>query len=143
MAVSQALHPYQFLQTAPRKRQQTMFKVNNKHSGAEENVHISITTNQQQAAYLVKMHLASGQVVDAGRLSINFLQQETHGISVINQMAEEFGCIGVHIWMMTRHFEAPLGENAPFSPRSTNQRATDDNLSVPRATGSHRVRRCT
>lgn len=94
--------------------------------------------NQQQAAQPVKMHLASGQVVDRGRLSINLLQQETLGVSVIGQMAEEFGAIGVHIWMMTRHFEAPQGKNAQFFPRSTNQRASDDNLSLPRATASQR-----
>ncbi|KAL6832067.1 hypothetical protein V8C40DRAFT_285498 [Trichoderma camerunense] len=115
-----------------------MLKVNDNHSADEENVHIHITMNQQQAAKPVKMGLASGQVMDAGRLSINFLQQDSHDVSVISQMAEEFGCIGVDIWMMTCYFEAPLSENALFSPRSINQRAADDNSSLPRTTGSQR-----
>ncbi|KAJ4859897.1 hypothetical protein T069G_04885 [Trichoderma breve] len=113
-----------------------MLKVNHNHSADEENVHIHIAMNQQQAAKTVKMSLAFGQAMDAGRLSINFLQQDSHGVTVVSQMAEEFGCIGVHIWMMTCHFAAPLGEGVQFSPRSTNQRAADNNLSVPRATAN-------
>ncbi|PNP48841.1 hypothetical protein THARTR1_10286 [Trichoderma harzianum] len=116
-----------------------MLKVNNNnHSADDENVHTHTTMDQQQAAQPVKTHPASGQVFDSGQLSINFLQQDSHGVSVISQMAEEFGCIGVHIWMMTRHFEAPLTGNVPFSPCSANQRAADDNLPFPRATASQR-----
>jgi hypothetical protein len=115
-----------------------MPKVNDNHLADEENVHIHITMDQQQAAQHVKMHLASGQVMDAGRLSINSLQQDSHDVSVISQMAEEFGCIGMDIWMMTCYFEAPLGENALFSPRSTNQRAADNDSLLPRTTGSQR-----
>ncbi|QYS99571.1 hypothetical protein H0G86_006695 [Trichoderma simmonsii] len=119
-----------------------MRKVNDNHSVDEENVHIHIAMKQPQAAKPVKMGLESGQVMDAGQLSINFLQQDSHDVSVINQMAEEFGCIGVDIWMMTCYFEAPLGENALFSPRSTIQLAGDNNLSLPRATASQRDDRC-
>ncbi|KAF3074399.1 hypothetical protein CFAM422_003628 [Trichoderma lentiforme] len=115
-----------------------MLKVDDNHSADEENVHIHITMKQQQVAKPVKMSLASGQVMDAGRLSINLLQQDSHDVSVISQMAEEIGCIGMHIWMITRHFEAPLGGNAPFPSKSANQYATDDNSSLPRETGSQR-----
>ncbi|UKZ78280.1 hypothetical protein TrVFT333_006016 [Trichoderma virens FT-333] len=84
-----------------------MFKVNYNNPADEEVVPIYITMNQQQAVQSAKMDLAFGQVVDAGRLSINFLQQETHDFPAICQMAEELGRVGMHIWMMTRHFEAP------------------------------------
>ncbi|KKP02227.1 hypothetical protein THAR02_05689 [Trichoderma harzianum] len=58
-----------------------MLKVNDNRSADEENVHIHITMNERQAAQPVKMHLASAQVMDTGRLSINFLQQDSYDVS--------------------------------------------------------------
>ncbi|KAL6793100.1 hypothetical protein J3E68DRAFT_428427 [Trichoderma sp. SZMC 28012] len=91
-----------------------MLKVNDNHSADEENVHIHIAMKQQQAAKPVKMGLASGQVMDAGRLSINFLQQDSHGVSVVSQMAEEFGeTVDVHT--LSRAREMVHGKPTEFS----------------------------
>ncbi|PKK41046.1 hypothetical protein CI102_14525 [Trichoderma harzianum] len=83
-----------------------MLKVNDNHSADEGNVRIHIIMNQQQAAKPMKMHLESGQIVDAGRLSINFLQQDSYDVSVISQMAEGSGHVSGHQPCIGREFSA-------------------------------------